>query len=67
MCEPNRTVSYDQCVEDVRRMARRTALLYHYFVTTLVDHLGEERAKTLTAEASPSAVMPSAATTVTLL
>ena len=51
MGESNRTGSYDQCVEDVRRMARRTALLYHYFVTTLVEHLGEERAKTLTAEA----------------
>jgi hypothetical protein len=40
-----------QCVEDVRRMARRTALLYHYFVATLIDHLGEERAKDFTTEA----------------
>ena len=32
----------EQCVQDVRRMARRTALLYHYFVTILVEHLGEE-------------------------
>ena len=51
MSESNKTVSYDQCVEDVRRMARRTALLYHYFVTTLVEQLGEEQAKALTAEA----------------
>ncbi len=47
----NKTVSYDQCVKDVQRMARRTALLYHYFATTLVEHLGEERGKTLIAEA----------------
>lgn len=45
------TVAYDQCVDDVRLMARRTALLYHYFVTTMVEQLGEEQAKTLTADA----------------
>jgi hypothetical protein len=32
-------------------MARRTALLYHYFVTVLVEHVGEEKAKALTTEA----------------
>jgi hypothetical protein len=32
-------------------MARRTALLYHCFVTTLVDRLGEEQATVLTSEA----------------
>jgi hypothetical protein len=41
----------EQCVEDVQRMARRTALLYHYFVTVLVDRLGEEQAEALTREA----------------
>ena len=47
----DKMVPYDQCVEDVRRMARRTALLYHHFVATMEDHLGEEQARTLTAEA----------------
>jgi hypothetical protein len=41
----------EQCVQDVRLMARRTALLYHYFVATLVEHLGEEKAKELTSQA----------------
>jgi len=44
-------VPREQCLQDVRRMARRTALLYHYFVTTLVEHFGEEEAKALTSEA----------------
>ncbi len=51
MSESNKTMPYEQCVDDVRRMARRTALLHHYFVTTLVEHLGEEKAKKLTTEA----------------
>jgi hypothetical protein len=45
------TMSREQCTEDVRLMARRTALLYHYFVTTLVDNLGKEKAIALTEEA----------------
>jgi hypothetical protein len=45
------SIPREQCVEDVRRMAERTALLYHYFVTTLNEHLGEEQARTLVAEA----------------
>ena len=45
------TMSREQCVQDVRRLAARTALLYHYFVDTLVEHVGEDQAKTLTAEA----------------
>jgi len=45
------TMPRQQCVQDVRLMARRTALLYHYFVATLVEHLGEEKARALTSEA----------------
>ena len=51
MCETEATMPRDQCVEDVQRMARRTALLYHYFVNTLVDKLGDEQAAALTSEA----------------
>jgi hypothetical protein len=51
MSGSDQTMSREQCVQDVRRMAGRTALLYHYFVTTLVEHLGEEKARALTSEA----------------
>ncbi len=51
MRETDETMPREACVEDVRRMARRTALLYHTFVTTLVDQLGEEQARALTSEA----------------
>jgi len=44
-------VSREACVEDVRRMARRTALLYYYFARTLIDELGEEEGKRLIAKA----------------
>jgi hypothetical protein len=46
-----KTVSVEYCTEQVRRMARRTALLHHYFAETLVDALGEERGQELVAEA----------------
>jgi hypothetical protein len=51
MGEPDQTITLEECTQDVRRMATRTALLYHYFVTTLIDHLGEAEARALTAEA----------------
>jgi len=51
MNRSDQTMPREQCVQDVRRMARRTALLYHYFVTTLVERLGEEKARALTSEA----------------
>lgn len=51
MSQSEQTMPREQCVHDVRLMARRTALLYHYFVTTLIEHLGEEKAKALTSEA----------------
>jgi hypothetical protein len=51
MSQSDQTMPREQCAQDVRRMARRTALLYHFFVTTLAQHLGEEKAKTLTSEA----------------
>jgi hypothetical protein len=44
-------MSREECVKDVRLMARRTALLYHYFVATMVDNLGEAKAVELTTEA----------------
>jgi hypothetical protein len=47
----DKMVPYDQCVDDVRRMARRTAMLYHFFVATLEDHLGKDQARALTEEA----------------
>ena len=46
-----KTVSVEYCTEQVRRMARRTALLHHYFAVTLVEALGEERGVELVAEA----------------
>jgi hypothetical protein len=45
------TMTRDQCVKEVRLMARRTALLHHYFASTLVERLGETKGKQLTAEA----------------
>ena len=51
MSESDQTMPREQCVQDVRRMARRTALLHYYFVTTLIEHLGEQDAKALTSEA----------------
>jgi hypothetical protein len=51
MSQPDQTMPREQCLQDVRSMARRTALLYHFFVTTLVDGLGEEKARDLTSEA----------------
>ena len=44
-------ISRDDAVKNVRLMARRTALLYYYFAKTLVDELGEEEGKRLTAKA----------------
>ena len=44
-------VSRQDCVEDVRRMARRTALLYYYFARTMIDELGDDEAKRLIAKA----------------
>ena len=50
MSQSDQTVSREQCLQDVRRMARRTALLYHFFVTTLVERWGEEKARAFTSE-----------------
>ena len=51
MDDSKEAMTREQCVQDVRRMAARTALLYHYFVDTLVQNLGEGQAKALTSEA----------------
>ncbi len=40
-----------ECSEEVRLMARRTALLYYYFASTLVKELGEVEGKRLIAQA----------------
>jgi len=49
---PDQTmIPLERCVSDVRLMARRLALLYYYFATTLVDELGDARAQRLIAEA----------------
>ena len=51
MSESEKTVSYEQCVEEVRRMAWRTALLHHYFGVTMIEELGEEKARPIITEA----------------
>ena len=45
------TISRQEAVANVRLMARRTALLYHYFAKTLVEEMGEEEGKRLIAKA----------------
>ncbi len=45
-----KTVSIQQCEAEVKLMARRTALLYYYFASTLINELGEEEGKRLIAE-----------------
>lgn len=45
------TMSMDEAAQNVRLMARRTALLYFYFAKALVDELGEEEGKRLIAKA----------------
>lgn len=40
-----------ECSEEVRLMARRTALLYYYFASTLIQELGEVEGKRLIAQA----------------
>ena len=51
MSDAKERMSRQACTRDVRLMAERTALLYHYFVTTLIECLGEEEAKQITREA----------------
>ncbi len=43
----NQTITVDDCAEEVKLMARRAALLHHYFSLTLVEELGEEEGKRL--------------------
>jgi hypothetical protein len=47
----SQTVSQEEAVDNVRLMARRTALMYYYFARTLVDEFGEEEGKRLIAKA----------------
>lgn len=44
-------ITRSEAVENVRLMARRTALLYYYFAQTLVAELGEEEGKRLIGKA----------------
>jgi predicted hydrocarbon binding protein len=44
-------MSMDEAAQNVRLMARRTALLYYHFARTLINELGEEEGKRLIAKA----------------
>jgi hypothetical protein len=44
-------MSRTEAAENVRLMARRTALLYYHFARTLIDELGDEEGKRLIAKA----------------
>lgn len=46
-----KTLTTRECTEEVRLMARRTALLYYHFASTLIDELGEEEGRRLIAKA----------------
>jgi hypothetical protein len=51
MVKTDRYLTEKECAEEVKLMARRTALLYYYFATTLVQELGEANGKRLIAQA----------------
>ncbi len=51
MDNEKKLISEQDCETEVGLMARRTALLYTAFATTLVDALGEERGRELISEA----------------
>jgi hypothetical protein len=44
-------ISTDECAQEVKLMARRTALLHYFFSRTIIDKLGEEKGKELIKEA----------------
>lgn len=44
-------ISKEQVVQDVRLMAKRTALLYQHFAKTIIEELGEEKGKELITKA----------------
>lgn len=41
--EEKKTILIEDAKEDVKIMAERLAMLYYYFITNIVDELGEER------------------------
>jgi len=47
MTQEQRLISEQECESEVRLMARRTALLFSAFASTLVDALGEEEGRRL--------------------
>ena len=42
MSTPENLITPEECAEEVKLMARRTALLFYYFASTLLEELGEE-------------------------
>ena len=47
MSEQRDQITVQECTEEIRLMARRTALLHYYFSQAIVDRLGEEEGKAL--------------------
>lgn len=47
----NELLTVGECTEEVKLMARRAALLHHYFSKAIIDRLGEEEGKELIKEA----------------
>lgn len=47
MTTPENLITPEECAEEVKLMARRTALLFYYFASTLLEELGEEEGKRL--------------------
>jgi hypothetical protein len=43
MSTDEQTITVAECKEQVKLMARRTALLYHAFASSLIEELGEEQ------------------------
>jgi hypothetical protein len=51
MTEQNEKITVQECTEEIKLMARRTALLHYYFSRAIVDRLGAEEGKALIKEA----------------
>lgn len=47
MTDEKQMITAEQCTFEVRLMARRIALLHHYFSETIIEELGEEKGKEL--------------------
>jgi hypothetical protein len=51
MTEQHEKITVQECSEEIKLMARRTALLHYYFSKAIVEKLGEEEGKALIKEA----------------